>query len=207
MPLSIQQVTQKAKSGKPISWYKPGRTVKARRTTYRLSAPYGKIRDGKFRPQLSPPDMLAKGVFEGRYLNNDTGEFPREWFLKALSRKKLSPEKADESINLFKTKSRLPLSQWRLNGWVPSSKTVTRKRQYDILSSNAKNPDTKGWFQWYCRYYIGRRIPELDAVQKKRWTAFTRHAGAIRKNCTKGDLSCRPRQRQALLQWAYRPTI
>jgi len=202
----LKQLTQKVKKAKPISFYKPGRIIRARNTTYKLSKPYGKIRDGRFSPQLTPQQMLEKGVFEGRYINNDTAEYPREWYEAALARKKLSPENADEQINMFKIKSRLPLSQWRLNGWIPSSKKVTRRRQYDILSSS-KNPDTKGWFQWYCRYFIGRRLPELDTVQKKRWIAFTRHAGAVRKNCTAGDLQCRPRQRQALLQWAYRPTI
>jgi hypothetical protein len=204
--MQLKQLTQKAAKAKPISFYRPGRVIRARNTTYKLSKPYGKIRDGRFSPQLTPQQMLEKGVFEGRYINNDTAEFPRQWFEAALSRKKLSPEKADVEVNMFKIKSRLPLSEWRLNGWVPSSKKVTRRRQYDILSSS-KNPDTKGWFQWYCRYFIGRRLPELDAVQKKRWIAFTRHAGAVRKNCTAGDLKCRPRQRQALLQWAYRPTI
>lgn len=202
----LKQLTQKVKKAKPVSWYHPGRIIRARNTTYKLSKPYGKIRDGRFSPQLTPQQMLEKGVFEGRYINNDTTEYPREWYEAALARKKLSPEGADEQINMFKIKSRLPLSQWKLNGWVPSSKRVTRRRQYNILSSS-KNPDTKGWFQWYCRYFIGRRLPELDTVQKKRWIAFTRHAGAVRKNCTAGDLQCRPRQRQALLQWAYRPTI
>ena len=206
MPITLSELTRKAAKAKPIGWYRPGRTVRARNATYKLSSQYGKIRDGRFSPQLTPQQMLEKGVFEGRYLNNDTAEFPRQWFQAALSRKKLSPEKANPEVNMFKIKSRLPLSQWRLNGWIPSSKRVTRRRQYDILSSS-KNPDTKGWFQWYCRYFIGRRLPELDAVQKKRWIAFTRHAGAVRKNCTAGDLKCRPRQRQALLQWAYRPTI
>lgn len=206
MALTINELTRKAAKAKPIGWYRPGRIIRARNTTYKLSKPYGKIRDGRFSPQLTPQQMLEKGVFEGRYLNDDTAEFPRQWFQAALSRKKLSPEKVDVDVNMFKIKSRLPLSQWRLNGWIPSSKKVTRRTQYDILSSS-KNPDTKGWFQWYCRYFIGRRLPELDAVQKKRWIAFTRHAGAIRKNCTAGDLKCRPRQRQALLQWAYKPTI
>ena len=204
--MQLKQLTQKAAKAKPISFYRPGRVIRARNTTYKLSKPYGKIRDGRFSPQLTPQQMLEKGVFEGKYLNNYTSEFPREWFQAALSIKKLSHEKADVEVNMFKIKSRLPLSQWKLSGWVPSSKRVTRRRQYDILSSS-KNPDTKGWFQWYCRYFIGRRLPELDTVQKKRWIAFTRHAGAVRKNCTAGDLKCRPRQRQALLQWAYRPTI
>jgi len=204
--MRLTELVNKTRKAKPISFYKPGRVIKAKGTQYKLVKPYGKVAEGAFRPQLSPPEMLAKGIFEGKYLNDDTAEYPRQWFEGALKAKKLRPEGADPQINMFKIKSRLPLSEWRAYGWIPSPKRVTRRKQYDILSSS-KNPDTKGWFQWYCRYYLGRRIPELDEVQKKRWRAFTRHAGAIKKNCRAHNLTCRPRQRQALLQWGYRPTI
>ena len=204
--MSLAELVAKTRKAKPISFYKPGKIIKAKGTTYKLVKPYGKVNIGKFKPQLSPPEMLAKGIFEGKYLNDDTAEYPRQWYEGALKAGKLRPEGADVKINMFKIKSRLPLSEWQTYGWTPSSKKVTRRKQYDILSSS-KNPDTKGWFQWYCRYYLGRRIPELDEVQQKRWRAFTRHAGAIKKNCRAHNLTCRPRQRQALLQWAYRPTI
>lgn len=209
MRITLKQLTQKAKKAKPKSWYRPGKTVKARNGyTYKLTAPYGKVRQGDFRPQLTPEQMLRMGIFEGRYLNDDTGEFPREWFMGALKAKKLRPEQADVGVNFFKIKSRLPLSEWRKAGWVPGgSNKKTRKGEKAILSNPAKNPDTKAWFQWFCRYYIGRRIPELDKVQMKRWTAFKRHAGQIKANCRRRNLTCRPRQRQALLQWAYDPKL
>ena len=36
---------------------------------------------------------------------------------------------------------------------------------------------------------------------------FNRHVSVIKKNCEEGDLGCRKRQRQAILQWAYNPFI
>lgn len=135
-----------------------------------------------FTPELTPAQMLARGVFEGHYLNDCQNEFPAAWFKQA----KLSPSGPDILCNAFKVKSRQALSVWRRNGWI-------------FL------PDVRGWFQWYCRYYLGRRLPEIDKVQIARWHNFYRHKAQILKNCPPGHTECRPRQRQALLQWAYNP--
>jgi len=135
-----------------------------------------------FTPELTPQQMLELGVFEGHYLNDCQKEFPLYWFEKA----KLSLPKSDEKINYFGIKSRMPLSEWRRRGWIIG-------------------PDVRGWFQWYCRYYMGRRIPEIDDWQIKRWKAFKRHYAQVKKNCQILDFDCRRRQRQALLQWAYNP--
>ena len=61
----------------------------------------------------------------------------------------------------------------------------------------------KGWVLWYCRYYQGRRIDEEDHRQIKRWKNMKRHITQLQNNCDIGDENCRPRQRQALLHWAY----
>lgn len=151
--------------------------------TYELVAPMGKDFAPDFKPHFNPQEMLELGVFEGKYCNDCQDEFPQEWFKHA----KIS-DIANEKLNYFGVKSRQPLSTWRKNGWI-------------------LGPDPRGWFQWYCRYYMGRRIPLLDAQQIKRWRAFSRHAGQIKANCIPKDLTCRPRQRQALLQWAYDPFI
>ena len=150
---------------------------------YELSAPVGGEFAPNFRPHFSPEEMLKLGVFEGKYLSDCSQEFPAAWFDGA----KLS-RTPDESMNYFGVKSRQPLGVWRENGWI-------------------YGPDPRGWFQWYCRYYLGRRLEEIDSIQIARWKGFTRHAGQVRANCYPGDIFCRPRQRQALLQWSHDPFI
>lgn len=147
---------------------------------YKLSEPMGKNFDIDFKPQLSPREMLELGVFGGKYMTDCQDEFPKSWFEKA----KLCKEKHDAQLNYFGVNASQPLSVWRKKGWI------------------YKN-DPRGWFQWYCRYYMGRRIPAEDYRQIKRWKAIVRHIGALKRNCQKGDLSCRPKQRQAILHWAY----
>ena len=149
---------------------------------YSYAEPLGCNFADDFTPELTPKQMLALGVFEGHYLNDCLNEFPADWFTEA----KLSPNKASIELNYFKIKSRMSLQEWQKRGWIIA-------------------PDPRGWFQWYCRYYMGRRIPEIDAWQIKRWRAFKRHQAQIKHNCLSFDFDCRRRQRQALLQWAYNP--
>ncbi|MEX0910340.1 MAG: hypothetical protein WDZ73_01125 [Candidatus Paceibacterota bacterium] len=148
--------------------------------TYALREPIGKNFDPMFKPDLSPKEMLALGVFGGKYMTDCQKEFPASWFKKA----KLSPQKRNPELNYFKINASQPLSVWQKKGWIYQD-------------------DPRGWFQWYCRYYMGRRLGKEDQRQIKRWRAFSRHAGAVRNNCRAGDANCRPRQRQALLHWAY----
>jgi hypothetical protein len=150
---------------------------------YRLSEKAGAQFDPNFTPYYTPQQMLEMGVFEGRYLNDCTDEYPAEWFQNA----KIS-RLPDPALNYFGIKSRQPLEVWQQKGWI-------------------YGPDPRGWFQWFCRYYLGRRLSDIDPIQIKRWKGFTRHAGQIRANCYPGDVFCRPRQRQALLQWSYDPLI
>ena len=201
--------------GRPLASFHRGDTIHVwnkmvKDYSYVLEeAPGTNFRDD-FKPYATPGEILAAGAFEGKYLNDCLLEFPAEWFLNALTLGKLSPGGANIEVNQFQILSRLPLDTWRKNGWIPPARGARRGKNAkgrDILSDPARNPDERGWFQWYCRYWMGRRIPDLDEVQIGRWKAFTRHAGAVRKNCTAGDFSCRPRQRQALLQWAYNPYI
>jgi hypothetical protein len=147
---------------------------------YMLSAPAGRNFAEDFTPELTPKEMLALGVFGGKYMTDCRREFPASWFAKA----KLSPEGADPSLNFFGVAASQPLSVWRAKGWIGEH-------------------DPRGWFQWYCRYYMGRRVPDEDLRQINRWKAIRRHIRQVEKNCEPGDPHCRPRQRQALLHWAY----
>lgn len=148
--------------------------------TYFRTEPVGKNFHKDFKPELTSKQMLELGVFGGKYMTDCQNEFPRDWFVKA----KLSPLKKDISLNYFKVDASLPLSYWQEKGWIYEE-------------------DPRGWFQWYCRYYMRRRIPSEDERQIKRWKAMKRHVEAVRKNCKQKDLDCRKKQRQALLHWAY----
>lgn len=146
---------------------------------YECTEPIGKNFHSEFTPALTPKEMLELGVFGGKYMTDCTKEFPASWFTKA----KLCHEFHDPDLNAFGINASKPLSYWQKKGWIHPD-------------------DPRGWFQWYCRYYMGRRH-EDDARQIKRWKAFKRHAAQVRANCFQGDFSCRPKQRQALLHWAY----
>ena len=136
-----------------------------------------------FKPELTPKQMLALGVFGGSYFGDKIKEFPKSWLKDA----KLS-KKFDVKINRFRVKSGLSRKEWQDKGGIFKE-------------------DPLGWFQWYCRYSNGRRLAKIAEIQIKRWKNFTRHVKAIKKNCDEGDLNCRRRQRQAILQWAYNPFI
>ena len=146
---------------------------------YTLTEPTGKNFDQNFKPELTPKQMLEMGIFGGKCMTDCKNEFPASWFKKA----KLSSKKHDPKLNYFGVNASQPLSVWRRKGWIHPD-------------------DPRGWFQWYCRYYMGRRH-EDDQRQIKRWLAMKRHIAQIKKQCKHGNLNCRKKQRQALLHWAY----
>jgi len=144
-----------------------------------LTEPIGRHFEPGFEPQLTPREMVALGVFGGKYMTDCRKEFPASWFVKA----KLSPERYDPKLNYFGVRASQPLKVWRKKGWIYEE-------------------DPRGWFQWYCRYYLGRRCLDDDR-QVKRWRQIARHVAQVRTGCEPLDLTCRRRQRQALLHWAY----
>lgn len=136
--------------------------------------------DPMFRPELTPKEMLSLGVFGGKYMTDCRDEFPSEWYANA----KLNHIEHDPECNFFKVNASLSLQEWQRRRWI-------------------YRDDPRGWFQWYCRYYMGRRLPEEDERQIGRWNAMKRHLAQVNKNCVSGDYDCRRVQRQALLHWAY----
>jgi hypothetical protein len=150
--------------------------------TYELTEPVGKHFHPEFTPHLTPKEMLELGIFGGLYMSDRPSEFPKSWFTKA----KLSPDgKRHKELNHYGVNASQPLSVWEAKRWIHPD-------------------DPRGWFQWYCRYYLGRRH-EDDERQIKRWKAIKRHIAQIQHSCRPGDQYCRPRQRQAILHWAYDP--
>jgi hypothetical protein len=177
-------------SGNNLSCITEGRCVKRQSTIivsdrmqtgyrYELTELSGRDFHADFRPELTPKEMLELGVFGGKYMTDCREEFPRSWFTRA----KLCSERHDPELNRFGVNASQPLSVWRRKGWIHPD-------------------DPRGWFQWYCRYYMGRRH-EDDERQIRRWKAMKRHIAQIRNDCLPGDLDCRKKQRQALLHWAY----
>jgi hypothetical protein len=147
---------------------------------YKLTQKVGQNFDPDFKPQLTPKEMLELGVFGGLYFTAVPKEFPKSWFANAKLSKDGRPHK---DLNYFKISASQPLSVWQAKGWIHKD-------------------DPLGWFHWYCRYYLGRRH-EDDERQIKRWKAINRHLVQIINNCRAKDEFCRPRQRQAVLHWAY----
>jgi hypothetical protein len=198
--------SNKAKS---IKWYKSGKTIKVdnrmqKNYKYTLTFDAGKslkkggldennkmIKYKDFNPKYTPQQMLRMGVFSGKYLNDQIFEYPKEWYLTSkgiFNSNNFSPEIADINCNFFGIKSRQSLQVWRHKGWVPC---------------HENDKDLRGWFEWYCRYWLGRRQPEVDIIQIKRWRAFARHYGQFKKHTKGKALTVHPKRRQALLQWSY----
>ena len=138
-----------------------------------------------FKPAFNPKKMLDYGVFGGWYFKEEIDEYPKKWFENA----KISADGFNQELNYFGVTAGQSMSVWVEKRWITPE-------------------DQLGWFQWYCRYYMGRRIPSVDEFQIKRWKAFgPRHIGGIQSNCEPKSFLCRHKQRQVLLQWAYDPFI
>jgi len=179
-------------NGKPQREFKVGMIIEVDNImqsgySYELSERIGKNFASNFRPELTPKQMLEKGVFEGKYFNDQILEFPKEWFLIALKKGKLSPQGSNPKLNYMGVRSRQSLGVWKRNGWIYGD-------------------DLRGWAEWYFRYYLGRRDSSVDGKQISRHNGIKRFIGALKKNCKQGEMTCRPVIRQLLTNWSYDAT-
>ena len=140
--------------------------------------------DASFGPSYTPMEMLDEGIFEGIYTHAIEG-IPAKY----KSHKNVIGDKGpDVEINKFKVKSRQSLKEWQKKKWTTKLSPL-------------------GWWEWYIKYFEGRRDEKEDKLQISRWNSYVaRHQGQIKANCKLGDLNCRPKQRQGLLQWGWDST-
>ncbi|CAK0783705.1 hypothetical protein CVIRNUC_006904 [Coccomyxa viridis] len=164
----------------------------------------------KFRPTLRPKDVIQAGSLGGIYFNPKGGrpgilspkgvdidhkEFPADWF-EGLRPEQYIGRRYNVELNKYKVKAGQNQAQWEEKGWI--------KPEYD----------PRGWFHWYCRFYMGRRIDD-DARQIGRWMGVAGEKGrwkrslvnkVVAANKTWDDPSVSPVVRQSLLHWAYELT-
>eukprot|EP01001_Neometanema_parovale_P008274 NODE_4555_length_1047_cov_118.136364_g4352_i0.p1 GENE.NODE_4555_length_1047_cov_118.136364_g4352_i0~~NODE_4555_length_1047_cov_118.136364_g4352_i0.p1 ORF type:complete len:268 (+),score=47.74 NODE_4555_length_1047_cov_118.136364_g4352_i0:58-804(+) len=158
-----------------------------------------------FRPNLTPEEVLRQGSFGGTYFRTihssvtkqtHSGawkELPSDW-IKGLkvSTMLAAPWKSyDAGVNKYKVKSGQTLEAWEESGWIHPQ-------------------DPFGWFQWYCRFYQGRRS-EDDERQVSRWKKCCGARGRWKGNLVAkvlasgkrhDDPSVSPVVRQTLHHWA-----
>lgn len=162
-----------------------------------------------FMPNVTPMEMLQGGIFGGtafrpfysRVLKADLNpdeemaEFPSEWFVSLDKDEKVCSEVYDPEQNRFAVKAGQSLEDWESQGWVRAQ-------------------DPRGWWQWYFRFYLGRRTRD-DARQIGRWLKACGPAGRFKRSLVAkihragaswDDETVSPVVRQTLFHWAYQLT-
>lgn len=105
----------------------------------------------KFRPNMTPKEVLQAGSFGGTYFRPIRSavtkkiygdevwkELPSDWLDGLDVQKQVASPIYDSDVNKWHVKCGNELSEWEEKGWITSI-------------------DPYGWFQWYCRFYQGRR--------------------------------------------------
>tara|TARA_Y100000814_G_C12323572_1_gene399046 strand:+ start:333 stop:860 length:528 start_codon:yes stop_codon:yes gene_type:complete len=159
-----------------------------------------------FKPNLTPKEVFKMGSFGGTYFRpikssvtgksykseNVIKEYPKSWFTGINKKTHVISSKYDKNINKYKVKCGSSLEDWEKNGWIDKQ-------------------DPYGWFQWYCRFYRGRRSDD-DERQINRWKKLAGPNGRFRKrlinmikkkNTKYNDETVSPVIRQVLLHWGY----
>ena len=166
-----------------------------------------------FTPNKSPEEMLREGCFGGSYfrplfsrrlgvtVEEDYKELPSSWYEGLDIEAFLTSPTYNAEINKYKVKCGQSIEEWEAAGWI------------------AHDHDVRGWFQWYCRFFTGRRCDD-DERQIGRWQRCVGETGRWRRSLLKkyvamgvrevfddgedeekGDVS--PVQHQTCFQWAY----
>ncbi len=147
-----------------------------------------------FEPMFTPKEMLEKGIFGGTYFAEliNHKDFPEEWF-ENIEESFYKSDKYLTKVNFFKIKSGQSQEEWEAKGWMHKD-------------------DPRGWFEWYCKYFLGRRH-EDDERQIKRWAAFCGPKGRWRNiiyakihasGCgIENSQDVSRRIQQSLLHWSY----
>ena len=159
----------------------------------------------EFKPNLSPQQVLKMGSFGGTYFRpiyssitkkhykseDVIKEYPKSWFKGIDIDKMIISSKYDKKVNKYGVKCGSDLEDWEGKGWIIKQ-------------------DPYGWFQWYCRFYQGRRTDD-DTRQIKRWMGVAGPNGRFKKrliNMIKNkdsdidDYTISPVIRQVLQHWA-----
>lgn len=161
-----------------------------------------------FRPNQTPAEVLQGGAFGGTYFRpissavTNRSYHPKDvlptsvqddWIAGLDAKTMLTSSTYCESVNKFKVKCGGSIGMWESSGWI-------------------SNADPYGWFQWYCRFYQGRRCSD-DERQIKRWLGIAGTKGRFKSQlcnkiiaaCPRGtaihDVSISPVIRQTLFHW------
>jgi len=163
----------------------------------------------EFKPNLTPRQIFKMGSFGGTYYrdihSSVTGKdykgksvirgLPKEWFKGINIETHVVSSNYDKNINKYKVKCGSTLEAWENSNWIVEQ-------------------DPYGWFQWYCRFYEGRRTKD-DKRQIDRWLKLAGPNGRFRRTLMNkiirsgksyNDISVSPVIRQTLQHWGYKLT-
>ena len=146
----------------------------------------------------SPVEVISEGAFGGTHFRDIYSGVNGKWyrnswkefkFLSSIDKKLYASSYYDVGVNKYGVKFGTSLRFWESKGWI-------------------NGIDPYGWFQWYCRYWLGRRSSD-DKRQIKRWRAIVNRFKSVLVRMIKDkgtkfdDYSVSPKIRQILLHWGY----
>ena len=111
-----------------------------------------------FSPNKTPIEVIKEGAFGGTYFRDIYSGINEKWYknsrkefvqLKNIGAKFYVSDYNDVNVNKYDVKCGASLRFWEINDWI-------------------NKIDPYGWFQWYFRYWSGRRS-KYDKRQTNRW--------------------------------------